>query len=152
MSSSQEKLLILKSSDKKEFVVKESVAVQSITIRNLVEDGCDSDPIPLVNVDSKNLALVIEFMEKHADSTLSYFDKKEFDSQFANKPLDEVLVLALAANYLNIRELLDMLFDILANQIQHMTVENVQKLLDIQGDDTEEEEKGVRAENDWAFN
>uniref|UniRef100_A0A7N2MDN7 Uncharacterized protein n=1 Tax=Quercus lobata TaxID=97700 RepID=A0A7N2MDN7_QUELO len=47
--------LKLKSSDNKIFEVEEPVAVQSETIKSLVEDGCANNVIPLPNVESKTL-------------------------------------------------------------------------------------------------
>lgn len=151
MSSPEEKTLILKSSDNEEFVVKESVAVQCITIKNLVEDGCDLDAIPLLNVDSKNLAWIIEFMEKHADSTSTDEEKKDFDTEFVKKPFNDVLGLILAANYLNFPALMDVMCDACANEMKLWSVEQVREKFHIQNDYTEEEEKAVRAENFWAF-
>ncbi|XP_022891665.1 SKP1-like protein 1A [Olea europaea var. sylvestris] len=151
MSSSEERKLILKSSDNEEFVVKESSAVQCLTIKNLVEDRCVSDPIPLANVDSKILALVIEFMEKHAETTLSNSEKKEFDVEFVKKPFDDLLELILAANYLDFRELMDVLCNTCAKQMENWSVEEVREKFNIQNDYTVEEEKAARAENPWAF-
>ncbi|CAI9767388.1 unnamed protein product [Fraxinus pennsylvanica] len=151
MSSSEEKTLILKSSDNEEFVVKESAAVQCITIKNVVEVGCDLGAIPLLNVDSKNLAWIIEFMEKHADSTLTDSDKKDFETEFVKKPINDLLGMILAANYLNFPALMNVLCDACANEIKLWSVEELREKFNIQNDYTEEEEKAVRAENSWAF-
>ncbi|KAL9993878.1 putative S-phase kinase-associated protein [Helianthus debilis subsp. tardiflorus] len=59
MSSS--KTIVLRSSDGETFVVDEVVAVESQTIKHMIEDGCADTSIPLPNVTSKILSKVIEY-------------------------------------------------------------------------------------------
>jgi len=57
MASSLKKI-ILKSSDGETFEIEEAVAVQSQTIKHLIDDECVNDTeIPLTNVTGKILAL-----------------------------------------------------------------------------------------------
>ncbi|KAA8534446.1 hypothetical protein F0562_031963 [Nyssa sinensis] len=100
-------MLTLKSSDGEEFVVDEFVAIQSITIKNMVEDNCASNTIPIPNIDGKTLAMLIEYCKKHADETITAEDLKQFDSEFVEKDQAILYHLLLAANYLNIQSLLD---------------------------------------------
>lgn len=65
----KEKMLMLRSSDNQEFEVKESVAMQSMTLKKMVEDGCADKGIPLPNVTSHILVKVIEYCNKHAEPT-----------------------------------------------------------------------------------
>lgn len=71
MSSSSEKMITLKSSDGDLFEVEESVAVESQTIKHLIEDDCANSVIPLLNVSSKILSKVIEYCRKHVESAAS---------------------------------------------------------------------------------
>mgnify|MGYP003307009778 CR=1 FL=1 len=59
--------------------------------------------------------------------------------------------LILAANYLNIKELLDLTCLTVANMIKGKTPEEIRKTFNIVNDFTPEEEEQVRRENQWAF-
>ena len=61
----EKKMITLKSSDGEEFQVEEAVAMESQTIRHMIEDDCADNGIPLPNVDSKVLSKVIEYYKKH---------------------------------------------------------------------------------------
>ncbi|KAK4707875.1 hypothetical protein R3W88_028800 [Solanum pinnatisectum] len=133
MASSSKKMLILKSSDGDEFEIEESIAVQSITIKNMVED--DYTLIPLPNVNTQNLIVIIEYMKKHREKTDSNEEEiKEFDKNFVkDKNHQKMLEIVLAANYLHISDLMNLL-----------------KIFNITNDYTPEEEEKVREEHKWA--
>ncbi|MCI79441.1 SKP1-like protein 1B-like, partial [Trifolium medium] len=59
--------------------------------------------------------------------------------------------LILAANYLDIKRLLDLLFQATADMIKDKTPEEVRKIFNIKNDFSPEEEAEVRRENQWAF-
>ena len=59
------KMITLRSSDNEEFEVEEAVAMESQTIRHMIEDDCADNGIPLPNVNSKILSKVIEYCNKH---------------------------------------------------------------------------------------
>uniref|UniRef100_A0A453DQD2 SKP1 component dimerisation domain-containing protein n=1 Tax=Aegilops tauschii subsp. strangulata TaxID=200361 RepID=A0A453DQD2_AEGTS len=56
-----------------------------------------------------------------------------------------------AANYLNIKGLLDLTCQKVADMMKGRTVEEISKTFDIKNDFTKEEEEEVRKENQWAF-
>ena len=56
-----------------------------------------------------------------------------------------------AANYLNIKSLLDLTCMTVANMIKGKTPEEIRKTFNIRNDFTPEEEEEVRRENQWAF-
>jgi len=60
--------ITLLSSDGESFEVEQSVAVESQTIKHMIEDGCADNAIPLPNVNSKILAKVIEYCKMHVES------------------------------------------------------------------------------------
>ena len=69
MSSSStiaEKKITLRSSDGEAFEVEEKVATESQTIKHMIED--DYSEIPLPNVTSNILTLVIEYCKKHVEA------------------------------------------------------------------------------------
>ena len=153
----------LKSSDGEEFVVEEAVARESQTILHMIEDGCADSGIPLPNVNSKILAKVIEYCKKHVDSVLkpsgtgSVDDKlieeelKNWDSDFVKVDQATLFDLILAANYLNIKGLLDLTCQTVADMIKGKTPEEIRRTFNIKNDFTPEEEEEIRRENQWAF-
>lgn len=60
--------ITLKSSDGENFEVDEAVALESQTIKHMIEDDCADNGIPLPNVTSKILSKVIEYCKKHVES------------------------------------------------------------------------------------
>ncbi|KAM3394593.1 hypothetical protein P3S68_003595 [Capsicum galapagoense] len=101
-------MLILQSSDKDEFEIEQSIAIQPGTIKNMVED--DFTFILLSNVDIETLIKIIEHMKKHVEKTDSKEeDIKEFNKDFMKKTLNELFVLVLVANYLHISSLMELL-------------------------------------------
>lgn len=56
-----------------------------------------------------------------------------------------------AANYMNIKSLLDLTCMTVANMIKGKTPEEIRKTFNIRNDFTPEEEEEVRRENQWAF-
>ncbi|KAI0520364.1 hypothetical protein KFK09_007836 [Dendrobium nobile] len=155
--------ITLKSSDGEEFVVDEAVAKESQTILHMIEDGCADSGIPLPNVNSRILAKVIEYCKKHVDyvakssSTGVVVDKsaeeelKSWDSEFVKVDQATLYDLILAANYLNIKGLLDLTCQTVADMIKGKTPEEIRKTFNIKNDFTPEEEEEVRRENQWAF-
>ncbi|KAF7115919.1 hypothetical protein RHSIM_RhsimUnG0045200 [Rhododendron simsii] len=63
------KKIVLKSSDGETFEVEETVALESQTIKHMIEDDCADNTIPLPNVTSKILAKVIEYCRKHVEAS-----------------------------------------------------------------------------------
>ncbi|XP_047088303.1 SKP1-like protein 1 isoform X2 [Lolium rigidum] len=156
------KMITLRSSDGEEFEVEEAVAMESQTIRHMIEDDCADNGIPLPNVNSKILSKVIEYCKKHAQlaakpvadgaSALSSMeDIKNWEAEFVNVDKATLFDLSLAANYLNIKGLLDLTCQTVADMIKGMTPEEVRKTFNIKNDFTAEEEEAIRRENQWAF-
>ncbi|KAI3896582.1 hypothetical protein MKX03_023160 [Papaver bracteatum] len=151
---STSKMVTLKSSDGETFDVKESVALQSQTIKHMIEDDCADNGIPLPNVTSKILAKVIEYCKKHdgdADEKDQKDEVKNWDAEFVKVDQATLFDLILAANYLNIKELLDLTCQTVADMIKGKTPEEIRKTFNIKNDFTPEEEEEVRRENQWAF-
>lgn len=148
----------LRSSDEEMFDVEQEVANQSTMIRNMIEDTGIDCPIPLPNVTSKILAKVIEYCSYHVeagkqleDKSTSEEDVKSWDTDFVKVDQATLFELILAANYLNIKSLLDLTCLTVANMIKGKTPEEIRKQFNIKNDFTPEEEEEVRRENQWAF-
>lgn len=68
LTMSSDRKLNLTSSDGETFEVDEAVALQSQTIKNMIEDDCAHGGIPLPNVTGKILAKVVEYCKKHVEA------------------------------------------------------------------------------------
>ncbi|KAF6144598.1 hypothetical protein GIB67_006090 [Kingdonia uniflora] len=150
------RMFTLKSSDGEAFEVEEAVAVQLKTIERLIEDDCANNAIPLPNVASNILAKVIEYCKKHVGSseenkTVVDENLKTWDTEFMKTDQATLFDLTLAANYLEIKNLLDLTCQTVADMIKGKTPEEIRKLLNIKNDFTPEEEAELRRENQWAF-
>ncbi|CAL9089698.1 unnamed protein product [Musa acuminata var. zebrina] len=188
------KTIMLKSSDGEVFEVDEAVAMESQTIKHMIEDDCAENGIPLPNVTSAILAKVIEYCRKHVEASAAAASKssddgskptddeiKSWDAEFVKVDqatlFDLILVRYLnassslivlysyyvafivsmiwwciqAANYLNIKGLLDLTCQTVADMIKGKTPEEIRKTFNIKNDFTPEEEEEVRRENQWAF-
>lgn len=116
----------MRSPDNEIFEVEERVAVQSLAIKkNLVDDGCAKNVIPLPNLDGKTLAKVIEWCKTHLDMKDEEDNKKEekeklkkYEAEFLDVDQDFLYHLIMAANYLNIENLLDKSCEKVTNMIK----------------------------------
>jgi S-phase kinase-associated protein 1 len=159
------KMIMLKSSDGEEFKVEEAVVMESQTIRHMIEDKCADNGILLPNVNSKILSKVIEYCNKHAQaakpvadgaadgaSALSPTeDLKNWDAEFIKVDHATLFDLSLAANYLDIKELLHLTCQTIADMIKGKTPEEIRRTFNIKNDFTAEEEEEIRREYQWAF-
>ncbi|KAJ3342849.1 hypothetical protein HDU93_000979 [Gonapodya sp. JEL0774] len=151
----------LSSSDGQEFTVSKEVSSQSILIKNMLEDIGDTDEataIPLPNVSGTILAKVIEYATHHKDDPpivedenkpKSSDDIDDWDREYMNVDQGTLFELILAANYLDMKGLLDLGCKTVANMIKGKTVEEIRKTFNIVNDFTPEEEEQIRKENEW---
>ncbi|CAN0879430.1 SKP1-like protein 4, partial [Linum grandiflorum] len=166
MSSSNGKgdaknMITLIASDGEMFEVEKLVAEQSETIKNLIEDIGITNAIPLQNVTAPILGKVIEYCRKHAEAAAAKAvsldpvaiddDLKKWDQEFAKVEHDPLFDLVLAANYLNIKSLVDLICQTVADMMKGKTPEEIREIFNIKNDYTPEEEAEVRRENQWAF-
>lgn len=126
-------------------------ALVSGTLRNLYEDINPGEAIPLPNVKSDILALIIEFMQNqdkiHTDEQK---DLTPWELEYCSKmDQDTVFQLLLGANYMDIRLLLELMCGCVANQIKGKTPAEIRAHLNITTDFTPEEEEQIRKENEW---
>ncbi|XP_044508615.1 SKP1-like protein 1B [Mangifera indica] len=152
--------IILRSSDGEPFQVDEAVALESQTIKHMIEDDCADNGIPLPNVTSSILAKVIEYSKKHVESRLTEAannkinhqlnsnaaaeeDLKNWDAEFVKVDQATLFDLILAANYLNIKGLLDLTCQTIAHMIKGKTPEEIRRMFNIKNDFTPDEEEEV---------
>lgn len=147
-SSDVLKKIMLKSSDGEVFEVEEEIALQSQTIKHVIEDDCADGGIPLPNVTGKILAKVIEYCKKHTDGDKE--ELKNWDVEFVKVDQATLFDLILAANYLKVKDLLDLTCQTVADMIKGKTPEEIRKTYNTKNFTPEEEEE-IRRENQWAF-
>ncbi|KAL1557128.1 SKP1-like protein 1A [Salvia divinorum] len=162
-SENSGKKITLRSSDGEVFEVDETVAVESQTIKHMIEDDCVDNIIPIPNVTGKILSKVIEYCKMHVEAAASSASTKAedkvssddelkiFDADFVKVDQATLFDLILAANYLNIKSLLDLTCQTVADMIKGKTPEEIRKTFNIKNDFTPDEEEEVRRENQWAF-
>ncbi|XP_018489784.2 SKP1-like protein 13 [Raphanus sativus] len=157
----EKKMITLKSSDDESFEVDEAVVLQSPCLTNVVED-CDDPVYKIKEVTGKILAKVIEYCKNHvavvnsADSSSSSSGDdalKKWDAEFIKEmDLSTVYDLLMAANYLNIKGLIDLACQRVADEIAACKDhKEIRAKLGIVSDYTAEEEAEVLKENEWAF-
>eukprot|EP00253_Pinus_taeda_P001197 PITA_01197 len=155
----RERKVTLKSSDNVLFDVTDAVAFESEYIKMMIEDTDTANAIPLPNVSSKILSKVIEYCEYHVKaqmlaagkSAISEDEIRIWDEEFVKVDEATLCDLILAANYLNIENLLDLTCQTVADMIKEKTPEEIRKIFNIEKDFTTAEEEEVRRENQWAF-
>ena len=142
----------LKSKQEEVFEVEKEVACRSVTVKNMVEDTGLDTPVPLPMVDSKILIKVIEYCKYHhkAESeSLPEDEKNVWDKDFVKVDDETLFNLILAANYLDIKSLLDLTCKTVADEIKGKTPEEIRVQFNIKNDFTPEEEEEVKRENAW---
>ncbi|XP_049375467.1 SKP1-like protein 1A [Solanum verrucosum] len=104
----------------------------------MVEDDCVSNAISLPNVHSKTMTKVIEYWKKHLEDGVSKYMLMDFDKAFVNVHHSILHAFILAANFLNDKEILDMICQEVADMIKGKTPEEIRKEFDIKNDFTPE--------------
>lgn len=112
-------MVLISTSDNEQFSVDRDVAERSLLIKQLIEDIGESDQaIPLPNVSSSVLTKVLEYCSHHRNDPLSVADEpdeirrratdiSEWDARFIQVDQEMLFEIILAANYLDIKSLLD---------------------------------------------
>ncbi|KAI3905187.1 hypothetical protein MKX01_017433 [Papaver californicum] len=124
-------MVTLKSSDGVTSKVQEAVALQSQTIKHMIEQDDYSDNIiPLPYVTSKVLAEVIEYCEKHVQGTPEGDHEEElktWDAEFVEVNQAILFGITSAENYLDIENLLDLTLQKAADTTNKKAVEEIRK-------------------------
>lgn len=152
--------IILLSSDNKEIKVEKEAAEKSLLIKNMLEDIEDFEsPIPLPNVKYDVLKKVVEWCMHNEDDIIKKNEEEdknieinEWDKKFINVDQEMLFDIILAANYLDIKRLLDLGCKSVANMIKGKTADEIRKIFNITNDFTPEEEAQIRKENEWTEN
>lgn len=168
VETSTQKFVLLKASDKDEpLKVRLEVSHMLGNVKNMIEDlGTDNldHVIPLSNVDYATLLKVIEYCEHYVDGPVIEADAEktvekttetrnsdlnDWDKKFLPAEHKELFPLTLAANYLDIKSLLDSCCKLIASQIRNKSVEQIRETFGIVNDFEPHEEEKIRQENSW---
>lgn len=155
----------LRSSEGEAIEVDIEVAQQSVVIKTMLADlgisegGASTEAVPLPNVNSMILRKVVQWCEYHRnDQPLPEDDENRekrtddipaWDQEFLKVDQGTLFELILAANYLDIKGLLDVTCKTVANMIKGKQPEEIRKTFNIKNDFTPEEEEQIRRENEW---
>ena len=145
------------------FDVPLSVATMSELVKTMIDEEQDEEEaqeIPLPNVKSAILAKVIEFQQQYKKDPMNEIEKplksanmaevvQEWYSNFIAVEQEVLFELILAANYMDIKPLLDLTCATVASLIKGKSPEEIRKTFNIVNDFTPEEEASVREENKW---
>ncbi|KAL0068478.1 hypothetical protein AAF712_004556 [Marasmius tenuissimus] len=133
-------MVVLVSSDGKEFTVERDVA-EHLTIINGPQLEETDKPIPLPGVPSDALEKVLEYCEHHRGETLEERNHSEWDRHFiAGVDTTTLFSIITAANYLDVKPLLNLGTSTVTNMIKGKTLEQIRALFNIVQDSTPEEE------------
>ena len=135
---------------------------RSVVIQTLLEINPDSNEIPLIKIKSNIVKKVKEYLEHYENIEPKEIERPlrsnnfkecvdEWDYNFMNVELDEMLEILLASNYMNIKPLLELSSAKQASIIKGKTIEEINKLYNLENDFTPEEEQQILEENKWCL-
>ncbi|CAI5466190.1 unnamed protein product [Closterium sp. Yama58-4] len=148
--------LKLKSSDGIVFEVDQEVALQSVTVKNMIANAdvpSSSEPISLPNVSGCILVKVILYCKYHVDAkkpgtaekpAVTDDEVKAWDQEFVKVDTTTLFDLISAAKYLDIDGLLTLTCDTVAGMIRGKTPEEIRRTFNIDNSYTPEEEEEIR--------
>ena len=146
-------IIILFSAENEKFIIDKKAAKRSGLLKNCIEDDENFKELNLIDVDSKFLKIIIEFLEHYKDSepklpqkplkdsnVMQYLD--EWSKKFFSKlNLEDIISLINASNYMDIKSLIKICSAIIASSMIDLPIEEVEKIFGIESDLTEEEMK-----------
>ncbi|CEP62360.1 SCF ubiquitin ligase subunit SKP1 LALA0_S05e03906g [Lachancea lanzarotensis] len=179
MAKDSKQSVVLVSVEGERFTVERKIAERSLLLKNYLndmqdnglqsgsdsesdEEGADSEDeivMPVPNVRSSVLQKVIEWAEHHRDSNFPDENDDDarktapadpWDREFLKVDQEMLYEIMQAANYLNIKPLLDAGCKVVAEMIRGRTPEEIRRTFNIVNDFTPEEEAAIRRENEWA--
>ena len=155
-----ENTIVLQSKSGKNYILSIGAAMMSETVKALSgfpEDPHElenwyvpEEPIPL-DVADKDLDNIIQYCNYyHNNKNTSVASQAEFNKSFVDVDDDTLFSLILAANYLDIKSLLNLTCEAAADQIRKCnTPQEIRRRFGIKNDFTPEEEEAIKKENIW---
>jgi S-phase kinase-associated protein 1 len=144
-----------------EFVITKKSADLSVLLKNAREEMGSDDSIPLVEVDTKSLEKIIQYLNKWNGEQPSEIEKPlkssilkevtdEWSAEFIdNLDLEELTNITVSANYMEITPLLDLACAKLASMCKDKSEDEIFKSFGIVDTFSEEERQKLKEENKW---
>ena len=140
------------------------MAERSVLIKGMIDDqqGQDAeDEIPLPNVKKQIYSKIEHYCIHLRSNPLPDIEKPlksanfsdvttPWFANFVDVDQDMLFELIMAANYLDIKSLLDLACAKVASQIKNKSVKEIRQFFNIENDFTPEEEQQILEENKWA--
>jgi S-phase kinase-associated protein 1 len=135
-------------------------ARMSGTIANMLDDIDDvGSDIPIPNIKGLIMKKVVAFCKQHPDAPLNPTDAQQlelrtkplegWDQDFVRVPLSTLFEMILAANFLDLKPMLDVTCKAVAEMIKGKSPEDIKKIFGVEGDFTPEEKAQVLLDNPW---
>ena len=139
----------------------QETVVLSVLIKSMIDDSGTEEDIPLPNVTKSILEKVMEFCQHVKEHPIADIEKPlktdnlrdivaDWYAEFVEVDQEILFEIILAANYLDIKPLLELSCAKVATMIKGKSVTDVRKLFNIENDFTPEEEAQILEENKWA--
>jgi len=156
LDESKDDVVTLISQEKKNFRVSRKAAIQSQLVRTALEDDKDAKEVSLVHIAAPIVEKVIQYMNYHIDneprkiesplkSTIMRELVDQFDAKFVDDiDLDTLMKLLLAANYMDVKTLTQLICAKIASMMKGKTADQIRKTFNIRGEFTPEELEEIR--------
>ena len=150
---------LVSASEGEELYAAKKALEKSQFLKALMQDiQNDTGPIPLRSVALDVLKKILEWADYHQDDEedknkdenyKKSTDIGEWDRKFLDVDQAMLFEIIIAANYLDIKDLLNTGCRAVANMIRGKSTEEIRKTFNIINDFTPEEEAAIRKENEW---
>ena len=159
LDSGDEVKINLKSSDGKSFPVNRDAAIsQSEFIKSALDDDNSAADIELRHIESDIAERIVSYIEYHSKTPAKEIKQPlvsanladvvdEFDANFADVDQDTMFKTLLAANYMHITSLLNLMCAKVASLMKDKSPEKIRETFGISNDYTKEDEEKIR--NDY---
>jgi S-phase kinase-associated protein 1 len=141
--------------------VDRKIIQQSVLIKTMMEDNTEETELDIPNIENVYLQKILKYLNHHFENPAKEIEKpvrsnnieeivSKFDAEFIDCEQEILFELILAANYLDVKPILDLACAKVASMIKGKTAEEIRKIFNLVNDFTPEEEAQVIAENKWA--
>ena len=153
-----EKTIKVKSSDGKVIELSTKAASRSKLLSGIIEDYPEDSEFPLNKINGETLEKVKEYLSHYQDSEPRQIEKPlqkdfkdcvdEWDYKFIGDDNSQILALIFAANFMDIKPLLELAAAKVATLIRGTTTESIRKDFEIK-DISEEEDKQMQKDKSY---
>lgn len=142
------------------FTVNVDWVKESATLSNMLTDlgGADENTkIPLESVKADSLKRIVQYLEHISENqaekvdmaTLRDKDLNDWEKKFCEMPQAEMFDMIMAANYLDIKHLMDISCKSVANSMRGLNAEEIRQKFGIENDFSPEEYSAAVEANRW---